>query len=159
MGQENKIPLVRILWYFKSFLQFQKLFFSCFIWKPVVSTFSSKDSRPDTCKTVCFNQSFGNTHFWNLQTQTLRRRLMSCQENSNRGTQEMKKEKKGWEFIVSIVLVSKAIFHYAFQFLQIAEFGRKLLSLDIFFWQNLLEICHRLLLKDFCLILVIFRCN
>lgn len=56
---------------------------------------------------------------------------MSCQENSNTGTQEIKnKEKK--KYIVSIVLVSKAVFHYAFQFLRIAEFGRKVLSLDFF---------------------------
>lgn len=54
---------------------------------------------------------------------------MSCQENSNTGTQEIKKKKK---YIISIVLVSKAVFHYAFQFLRIAEFGRKVLSLDFF---------------------------
>lgn len=54
---------------------------------------------------------------------------MSCQENSNTGTQEIIIKKK---IIISIVLVSKAVFHYAFQFLRIAEFGRKVLSLDFF---------------------------
>lgn len=74
---------------------------------------------------------------------------MSCQENSNTGTQEIKNKEKKYIYIVSIVLVSKAVFHYAFQFLRIAEFGRKVLSLD-FFLTNLCKICHRLLLKDFC---------
>lgn len=139
--------MVRILWYFKSFQRFQKLFFSHFIWKPVMLTFSSKDSRPATWNTVCFSQSSGNTHFKNLQTHTLRKCTMSCQENSNTGTQEIKKRR--------VLIYCQHCFGEQGCFpLCISIFTNcwiwKKSTQSRFFLTNLCKICHRLLLKDFC---------